>query len=63
MPIKFICNACGKEENGVFLGDNSNPPEWMQPWGWLVKDGKTVACSLECRDKINDLVDRVNPAT
>lgn len=51
MPVKFICEGCGKEEPGYYNGRN-----WFKPSSWFARnaeDGKTevLACSRECIKK------------
>ena len=46
MPCEFICDGCGKRENGVYLGN-----QWYKPHLWFEradKDGVQDACSREC---------------
>jgi hypothetical protein len=50
MPVKFICEGCGKEVFGVHY-----PGGWFKPNSWYErsdKDGAQIACSRECIEKV-----------
>ena len=51
MAVTFTCDACGKQEDGVAMFEEGIR-QWMQPWGWFVRDATTVACSFACRDRL-----------
>jgi hypothetical protein len=46
--IKYICDACGKEEDAVFIKSGRS---LYKPYDWFVRsdeDGEQHACSREC---------------
>jgi hypothetical protein len=50
MPVKFICDGCGKE---TIVG--KYPGGWFKPNSWYErsdKDGAQIACSRECIESI-----------
>jgi len=51
MGVKFICDGCGKEQNGTFnrTGNAFKPRSWFQRGD---DDGTQTACSRACIDKV-----------
>jgi len=51
MAVKFVCDACGKEQPGEFnrQGNAFKPAHWFQRSD---DDGTQVVCSRECIDKL-----------
>jgi hypothetical protein len=50
--IKYICDGCGKEENGVFYPAALKvfkPEKWFER---ADKDGEQHACCRDCVEKI-----------
>jgi hypothetical protein len=49
--VIFICDGCGKQQEGYFtrMGDAFKPNSWYL---CTDEDGTQVACSRECIDKI-----------
>lgn len=51
MACEFICDGCGKREQGISSGAN-----WFKPHDWFQrsdKDGIQTACSRNCIEKIS----------
>ena len=56
MPVKFICDGCGKEQ----LGMKNYRGEWIKPHKWFSRidkeKGELFACSRDCIEKLGGLV-------
>ncbi len=49
MAAKYICDGCGKEEQGIFFPDN--PHDWHKPEKWFQRSdesGPQDCCSRKC---------------
>lgn len=50
MAVRFICDGCGKEAEGLCInGDWCKPSSWYQRSD---KDGGQLACSRECIESV-----------
>jgi len=64
MPVEYICDGCGKRQEGGFnyRGDSLKPHKWYSrvityiPEGYRTEVKKTLyACSRECTSKLGGL--------